>query len=281
MASTRPVSTAPPTAGGHRPPAPVHLPWFDVVAKMLEVSRFVLLVGPPGCGKSTFAQHVCRERSRRAPIVIPGSPQREEIDIWGSRAIVDGATVFEDGPLPTALKNPGTWLVVEEFATIPLETRSTFLELRNATEITNPFTREVLPVPEGGGFRVLATSNPESMNCQRHAALARALFDGILIYEVPPLPESEVWTLLRHHHPAATAEELEWAVAAWRTYRFLSEAREKEHADEFITFRAASQLLALVAAGLDREQAVRIALVNKFITDTDLHAAAKLKHDLS
>jgi MoxR-like ATPase len=261
--------------------APVGLPWFDIVAKMLDVSRFVLLVGPPGCGKSTFAQHIARHRTGRPPIVIPGSPQREEIDVWGSRAIVDGETVFEDGPLPMALKRAGTWLVVEEFATIPLETRSTFLELRNADEITNPFTREVLPVPRGNDFRVLATSNPESMNCQRHAALARALFDGILIYEVPPLPESEVRMLLRHHHPAAAAEDIEWAITAWRTYRFLSEAQEKDHADEFVTYRAASQLLALVAAGLDREQAVRIALVNKFITDSDLHAAAKLKHDLS
>lgn len=261
--------------------SPIRLPWFGVVTTMLDVSRFVLLVGPPGCGKSTFAQHIARQRTGRPPIVIPGSPQREEIDVWGSRAIVDGETVFEDGPLPTALKQPGTWLVVEEFATIPLETRSTFLELRAASEITNPFTREVLPVPAGDGFKVLATSNPESMNCQRHAALARALFDGILIYEVPPLPESEVRTLLLHHHPAAAAEDVEWAITAWRTYRFLSEAQEKDHADEFVTYRAASQLLSLVTAGLDREQAVRIALVNKFITDSDLHSAAKLKHDLS
>ena len=62
---------------------PVCLPWFDDVTRMLDVSRLVLLVGPSGCGKSTFAQHISRQQTGRPPIVIPGSPQREEIDIWG------------------------------------------------------------------------------------------------------------------------------------------------------------------------------------------------------
>ena len=189
-----------------------------------------------------------------------------------------GDTPFADGVLTQALK-ADRWLVIEEFSQIPPEARSCLMELRDQPALSNRLNKgEVVPIPPG--FRVIATSNSETLTCRKTAGVATVLYDGFQILEVPPLTDDQVRQLLRHHFPAAADARARRVVDLWHEYREFRDHGSSGKA--YLSFRAARQLMRLLEAGMPEERAVQIALVNKFLpADADLFAAAKLKVGLA
>ena len=175
----------------------MELPWHRTADQMLNLHRLVMLVGNPGVGKTTFAQDAARTATGRPAASLQGTPETELSHVFGFFSLKREETAFCDGPLPRALKS-GCWLIVEEFNLIPLEVRAALLALRGQDEITNPFTGEVLPIPHD--FRLVATSNPETLTCRRNSAIAGALLDDFLILDVPDLSPEMIEELLRHEH---------------------------------------------------------------------------------
>lgn len=257
----------------------VPLPWHGEVATLLEIGKppLLLLVGDPGVGKTTFARHACAQITGSEPLSLSGSPEIEQSHIWGRWTLAGQETRFVDGPLPMALK-AGRWLVIEEFSQIPLECRAALLPLRDQSEITNPLTGEILPIPES--FRLIATSNSESLSCRKNAGIAKVLFDGFYVFEAPDLSDIQVTSLLRHNFPKASAERVARVLEQWNEYRdFTSKGSSgKSH----LSYRAAEHLLRLLEHGMSEPRAVEIALINKFLpSDSELHSAAKFKVSLS
>ena len=252
-------------------------PWFEVVRRLIARHRLVLLVGEPGVGKTTFAFDAARRRTGRDPIVLAGSPETELPHIVGYRTLDGDGTRFEDGPLMRALK-AGAWLLVEEFNLIPLEARMQFLHLRGAESLTNPVTGEVVPIPPE--FRLIATGNPESLACRRNAGIARALFDDFLIFDVPPLESRDVEATLRFHFPRVGPERIARVLECWEDYRSIAAKSGEGEPEHLLSYRAAAHLLGLLEDGLAEDVAVRVALANKYMTDPDLYATAKLKSSL-
>ena len=260
----------------------LELDWMPDALTILKVHRFLALVGPPAGGKTTFARAAALELTGKEPIVVPCSPELEQTSLWGLWTLAGGELKFADGLLARAIKE-SRWVVFEEFNTAPLEVRSSgLLQLRGATEVTNPLNGEVLPVPPADAddmrFRVVLISNPDSAKCQQNG-LAHALMDDVITLEVPSI-SAQVKRFLKHNFDAPKGL-INRTVRLWRQVRLVRGDDTREEAQNYITFRAAGHLLKCLQAGMDEKTAVRCCLVNKFMyVDDSLYHAALLKHEL-
>jgi hypothetical protein len=256
----------------------VELPWHKEAETLMLLGKppLVLFVGDPGVGKTTKSQQMARATTGFDPLVLSGSPEVEHSHLFGRWTLAGSETLFVDGPLPQALKT-GRWLLIEEFSQIPLECRAALLPLRDQAVITNPMNGEVVPIPES--FRLVATSNSETLTCRKNSGIAKVLFDGFLVLECGELSDIQVSALLERHFPTTTDERRKRVLALWNEYReFTSKGSSgKAH----LSYRAADHLIRLLEAGLPEHRAVQIALVNKFLpSDADLFQAASLKNSL-
>lgn len=257
----------------------VELSWHSDASLLLETGRppLLLLVGEPGVGKTTFAQKAAREVTGRSPLVLSGSPEIEHSHIFGRWTLEANDTRFCSGPLETALKEE-RWLIVEDFSLIQVEVRSVFLPLRDQSELTNPLTGEVLPVPPG--FRLVATSNSESLTCRKNSGLAKVLYDGFYVLECGELTDRQVLELLAVNFPDSAVEQRNRVLHLWNEYRDFSSKGSTGRTH--LSYRAAEQLMRLLQAGMNENRAVQISLVNKFLPgDPELFSAANLKNSIS
>ncbi|MEQ8784659.1 MAG: AAA family ATPase [Pirellulaceae bacterium] len=263
----------------------VKLPWYDDVLHMLAVHRFVNLVGEPCTGKTTFAMAAAMRLSGELPVILAGSPEIELAQMFGSYQLKQEETPFVDGALPLSLKSK-RWLLIEEAALIPMDVRAALLTLRGASSITNPLNAERIQIPPASqdnyDFRVVLTSNPESMRCHRGAAvsIARALYDDVLTMEVPAMSTTDVVAFLRHNHPLADSYRIHRVVELWEDFRRIRSKTSSGDSEGYLTYRACSQVLKLLERGMREDVAIRVGFVTKFVVDDDLYAAAKLKAEI-
>lgn len=260
-------------------PSIVQMPWHDDARLIVQLGRppILTLVGEPGVGKTTFAHQLAMEMTGKPPLTLSGAPDWQDNHLFGRWTLVGGETRFEDGPLVVALKEQ-RFFIIEEFSQIPLEVRSHLLPLRDQAEITNPLTREVLSIPPG--FRLIATSNSESLGCRKNSGIALILFDGVHVLKCGDLSTQQAAAVLATHFPQTNDAQRETVLNRWSEYREFTSRGSSGRS--YLSIRAALQLMQLMQAGMPEHRAVEIALINKFlVSDPELYRAAQLKNDIS
>ena len=126
----------------------------------------------------------------------------------------------------------------------------------------------------------MAISNFESLTCRKNAGIAKVLYDGFYILEVPELDDDQVTRRLGHQFSSADPRQVGRVLELWNEYRGLSNRGSSGRSH--LSYRAAAHLMALLERGVPEPRAVQIALVNKFLpSDADLFSAAKLKNSIS
>lgn len=128
-----------------------------ILAPLIQGSERILLVGPPGCGKSAAIKELAGLTNH--PLVMVNlDGQTTTQDLLGAKGAANGSTHYEYGAVPIAAKN-GWWLLIDEVDGAEAD----ILTCLHAVTEDNG----ILVIKENGGeviiphpdFRIFATAN--------------------------------------------------------------------------------------------------------------------------
>jgi len=137
---------------------PEYVPWghFKDVEKIIRSRRFipVFVTGLSGNGKTTMIEQVCAKVKREC-YRVNITKQTDEDDLLGGFRLIDGNTVWQDGPVIAAMKQGGVLLLDEvDLASHNIMCLQPVLEGKGI--FLKKISRWVAPID---GFTVVATAN--------------------------------------------------------------------------------------------------------------------------
>jgi nitric oxide reductase NorQ protein len=274
---TAPITLLPPASCGRDHDGIVEQPWHAVAERALATTRILLLIGSPGCGKTSWVQHASRRLCGAPAEELQGGPKVDDASFWGRYVLRHDETVFRDGPLARALRR-GSICAVNDSGLIPYASLANLLPFRNTDRVVNPISQDELPIP--AATRIVLTANPDSAACRTNFTAVQALVDGAMVLRVPDPGRDELEQILRHHVPDVSAAELDTVLGQLETFREVADGSDDDERRIRIGPRAALQLLQAPRAGFPLAQAVELAMVGKFVLDKDLLSAAELQASL-
>ncbi|MFN8827439.1 MAG: AAA family ATPase [Planctomycetota bacterium] len=242
----------------------------------LHTHRLVLMVGEPGSGKTQFLQRQCVATTGLAPEELQGGPKVDDLSFFGRYTLVGDTTHFVDGPLSRALKS-GTWFVLNDAGHVPFAQLSALLVLRHGTQVVNPISQEVLPVPPT--FRLAMTTNRENAACRNNTTAMQSLLDGALVVDVPEPGAAEVAAMLQAQMPTLRKADVDRLLKIRERFAGLGE-KESDRQKVQVGIRAMLQLATLLAAGMNETEAIAQAIVGKFLLNKDQYDSARLTNQL-
>lgn len=163
--------------------------------------------GPTGCGKSSLIRQLA-SRLLYPVYEVTGHSRLETPELVGHHALKDGATVWVDGPLTSAMRHGGIFLI-DEVDLLDPGTATGLNTVLDGAPLCIPDTGEtVMPHP---GFRFVATANTfgdgdMSGRYQGTLRLNAAFMDRFVVLEATFLPEVAELRLLARRAPSLPEE---------------------------------------------------------------------------
>ena len=215
--------------------------WWDILKQLSQASGRLMLVGPPGTGKSQTAFLLLSEAAASA------QPQRLTMtegtaveDLLGMFHLVKGETVWKDGPAARAMR-AGTALILDEIDKYSPEVGSLlYALLDDDPQVTLPSGEHLKAKP---GYKVIATSNA-NVSSLPEAILDR--MEAVIIAATPHpdamghLHQSERSAVISHYNKNVDNKAWQWTGAATlrRMRAFHKFRAQLEKVDEIVVAEA-------------------------------------------
>lgn len=232
------------------------------IAAALAAGQNVFLNGPAGTGKTSFAKQLAARYGR--PFArVSCNDQTDAPTLVGMPALDNGKTIWEDGQLTSAIRKPGTVVLIDEpSAARPGAMMILQGVLDDDRAIHIPDTGEIVPVAPGVVFLMAdntAGYGDENGSYEGTRAMNKATLDRMaLTVNVEYLPpEKEAATI----HKATGLDKK----SAMKVAKFAALTRTKADKGDLSHGIGIRRLIALgtqLAAGADAAEAFTLAIVN-------------------
>ena len=223
----------------------------------------LLLKGPTGCGKTRFVAHMAAKLG--LPLTtVSCHDDLTSADLTGRYLLKGGDTVWVDGPLTRAVREGGICYLDEV-----VEAR------KDVAVVLHPLTddRRILPLDRTGEeleapgrFMLVVSYNPGYQNLLK--ALKPSTRQRFVAIEFSFLPRVEEIAVIARESGLA-----EGRVAPLVDLAHRFRALKGQDLEEGVSTRLLVYCASLIAAGLDRTEAVRAALVEPLTDEPDIRAA--------
>jgi len=209
-------------------------PVKEELRSALVTGRHIILVGPPGVGKTTLAREVTQLVPERTFVRVQGSPDLTAEDLLGD---IDPIKALEFGPLSEEAFTPGKIFKADKGVLFFDEVNRCSEKLQNA--LLQALEERTVTI---GGYDVdfpadfvfIGTMNPDDTSTEQLSSVFLDRFDLIEIgYPESAAIEQEIVSLKRQDHNVMFPDGLQQAVIA-----FIRQLREDPNIQQRPSVRA-------------------------------------------
>ena len=249
-----------------------YVPWgnFKDVENIIRSNMFypVYITGLSGNGKTLMVEQGCA-RANREYIRVQITPETDEDDLIGGFRLVNGETVFSEGPVIKAMK-AGAILLIDELDRGSNKIMCLQGVLEGKPILIKKTGEVVSPAP---GFNVIATANTKGKGSDDGRFIAASIIDEaflerftITVEQPYPSLAIEKKIVLKHMEKFGKSD-LQFAELLSQWSETIRKTFEDDGIDELISTRRLCHIVQTFSIFDDRMKAIQLC-VNRFDNDT-------------
>jgi len=243
---------------------------FSSVEKILKAKIFypVFITGLSGNGKTTMIEQVCAKLKREC-FRVNITKQTDEDDLLGGFRLIDGNTVWQDGPVVSAMRQGGVLLLDEiDLASFNIMCLQPVLEGKGV--YLKKINEWVTPAP---GFTVLATANTKGKGSDDGRFIGTGVMNEAFLDRFPITLEQEYASrsiekkILKKAMTAVGVDDADFADHLVKWAEIIRKSFAEGAIDEIISTRRLVDITKAYAIFDDKMTAINMA-ISRFDDDT-------------
>ena len=250
-----------------------YVPWgnFKDVEQIIKARIFYpcFVTGLSGNGKTTMVEQVCAKQKRDC-YRVNITKQTDEDDLLGGFRLIDGSTVWQDGPVVAAMKNGGVLLLDE----VDLASAN-IMCLQPVLEGKGVYLKKIGEwVTPAAGFTVFATANTKGKGSDDGRFIGTAVMNEAFLDRFPVTleqeyaPQNTECKILRKAMESVDVDDNEFAKHLTKWAGIIRKSFYEGGVDEVISTRRLVDIVkALAIFGGDKPKALAMCLA-RFDDDT-------------